>query len=130
MDEYIEREAISEEIRKYYYKNPPNFSYGEGFDRGLDRAQRAILDAPAADVAPVRRWIPVTERLPDNKEHDWVLAQVVEKNGFMHIPKVMEYRQSKNDWYEETYGWLSEHNGVFTVTHWMPLPEPPKEETP
>ena len=59
MAEYIEREAISEEIRKYYYKNPPNFSYGEGFDRGLDRAQRAILDAPAADVVPVRhgRWI-------------------------------------------------------------------------
>ena len=59
MAEYIEREAISEEIRKYYYKNPPNFSYGEGFDRGLDRAQRAILDASAADVAPVRhgRWI-------------------------------------------------------------------------
>ena len=58
MTEYIEREAISEEIRKYYYKNPPNSSYGEGFDRGLDRAQRAILDAPAADVAPVRhgRW--------------------------------------------------------------------------
>lgn len=50
MTEYIEREAISEEIRKYYYKNPPNSSYGEGFDRGLDRAQRAILDAPAADV--------------------------------------------------------------------------------
>ena len=58
MAEYIEREAISEEIRKYYYKNPPNSSYGEGFDRGLDKAQRAILDAPAADVAPVRhaRW--------------------------------------------------------------------------
>ena len=58
MTEYIEREAISEEIRKYYYKNPPNFSYGEGFDRGLDRAQRAILDAPSSDVAPVRhgRW--------------------------------------------------------------------------
>lgn len=59
MTEYIEREAISEEIRKYYYKNPPNFSYGEGFDRGLDRAQRAILDAPSANIAPVRhgRWI-------------------------------------------------------------------------
>ena len=54
MTEYIEREAISEEIRKYYYKNPPNSSYGEGFDRGLDRAQRAILDAPAVNVAPVR----------------------------------------------------------------------------
>ena len=55
MTEYIERDAISEEIRKYYYKNPPNFSYGEGFDRGLDRAQRAILDAPSADVVEVVR---------------------------------------------------------------------------
>ena len=62
MAEYIEREAISEKIRKYYYKNPPNSSYGEGFDRGLDRAQRAILDAPAVNVAPVRhgRWERVT----------------------------------------------------------------------
>lgn len=73
------------------------------------------------------KWISVKERLPDNKEHDWVLAQVVEDNGFMHIPKVMEYRQNRNDWFEETYGWLSEHNGAFTVTHWMPLPQPPKE---
>lgn len=78
--------------------------------------------------ASVQEWISVTERLPDNKEHDWVLAQIVEDNGYMHIPKVMEYRQSKNDWFEETYGWLSEHNGAFTVTHWMPIPpEPPKE---
>lgn len=77
----------------------------------------------------VQEWISVDDRLPDNKEHDWVLAQVVEDNGYMHIPKVMEYRQSKNDWFEETYGWISKHNGAFTVTHWMPLPEPPKGET-
>ena len=78
--------------------------------------------------ARVQEWISVTERLPDNKEHDWVLAQVVEDNGYMHIPKVMEYRQSKNDWFEETYGWLSEHNGAFTVTHWMPIPPEPQKE--
>ena len=53
--EYIEREVISEGIRKYYYKNPPNSSYQEGFDHGLDKAQRVILNAPVADVAPVVR---------------------------------------------------------------------------
>ena len=73
-----------------------------------------------------QEWISVNDRLPENKEHDWVLAQVVEDNGFMHIPKVMEYRQQRNDWFEETYGWLSEHNGAFTVTHWMPLPPVPE----
>ena len=85
-----------------------------------------IADGLIAHGVTVQEWISVKDRLPDNKEYDWVLAQVVEDNGFMHIPTVMEYRQSKNDWFEETYGWISEHNGAFTVTHWMPLPEPPK----
>ena len=92
------------------------------------KEQEYMVDHLIANVMTVQRWIPVTERLPENKEHDWVLAQVVEDNGYMHIPKVMEYRQSKNDWFEETYGWLSEHNGAFTVTHWMPMPELPKGE--
>ena len=87
-----------------------------------------IADGLIANGVTVQEWISVDDRLPDNKEYDWVLAQVVEDNGFMHIPTVMEYRQSKNDWFEETYGWLSDHNGAFTVTHWMPLPEPPKGE--
>ena len=87
-----------------------------------------IAEKLPSNGVTVQEWISVKDRLPDNKEYDWVLAQVVEDNGFMHIPTVMEYRESKNDWFEETYGWLSEHNGAFTVTHWMPLPEPPKGE--
>ena len=89
---------------------------------------RSTADLLIENGVTVQEWISVDDRLPDNKEYDWVLAQVVEDNGFMHIPTVMEYRQSKNDWFEETYGWLSEHNGAFTVTHWMPLPHPPKGE--
>lgn len=75
-------------------------------------------------------WIPCSERLPDNTEHDWVLAQVQEDNGFMWLPKVMEYRQSKDDWYcdSEFGGWLKERHGdAFKVIAWMPLPEPYKE---
>ena len=87
-----------------------------------------VADHLIAHGVTVQEWISVKDRLPDNKEHDWVLAQVVEDNGYMHIPKVMEYRQLRNDWFEETYGWLSEHNGLFSVTHWMPLPQPPKGE--
>ena len=86
-----------------------------------------IADYLISNGVTVQEWISVKDRLPDNKEHDWVLAQVVEDNGYMHIPKVMEYRQLRNDWFEETYGWLSEHNGLFSVTHWMSLPHLPKE---
>ena len=97
---------------------------------GMTYAEQIETEADSliANGVTIQKWIPVMERLPDNKEHDWVLAQVVEDNGYMHLPKVMEYRQALNDWYEETYGWLSSHNGLFVVTHWMPLPEPPEEE--
>ena len=94
----------------------------------LDMAISALKQQQDQESKPLNGWISVKDRLPDNKEHDWVLAQVVEDNGFMHIPRVMEYRQAKDDWFEETYGWLSEHNGLFSVTHWMPLPNPPKGE--
>lgn len=65
--EYIDREVVSEGIRKYYYKNPPNSSYQEGFDYGLDKAQRVILNAPVADVVEVRhgRWT-FGKDLPDS----------------------------------------------------------------
>ena len=92
----------------------------------LDMAISALKQQQDQESKPLNGWISVKDRLPDNKEHDWVLAQVVEDNGYMHIPTVMEYRQLRNDWFEETYGWLSEHNGLFSVTHWMPLPLPPK----
>ena len=98
------------------------------FPHELVDPTEAVADYLLDSGVTVQEWISVDDRLPDNKEHDWVLAQVVEDNGYMHIPKVMEYSQSKNDWFEETYGWLSDHNGAFTVTHWMPIPQPPKGE--
>ena len=91
MTEYIEREAISEEIRKYYYKNPPNFSYGEGFDCGLDRAQRAILDAPVADVAEVRhgKWV---DAYPDIEPNPMFMYGICSECGFEQgISKYLNY---------------------------------------
>lgn len=76
----------------------------------------------------VGEWTPCSERLPNNDEHDWVLAQVQEDNGFMWIPKVMEYRQSKDDWYLEGTGWLKDvYSDAFKVIAWMPLPPAYKE---
>lgn len=135
MAEYIEREAamnVREKLVELLTDNLPRCGNLPRWDNPLqlscDEQVQRIADHLIMNGVTVQEWIPVADRLPDNKEHDWVLAQVVEDNGYMHIPKVMEYRQSKNDWFEETYGWLSEHNGAFTVTHWMPLPQPPKGE--
>ena len=64
----------------------------------------------------VPSWIPVTERLPV----DWcpvlVMIRDVEK------PLLGSYRG--NVWFHEMWN-TNFINGA--VTHWMPLPEPPKE---
>ena len=58
------------------------------------------------------RWIPVTERLP-------------EKNG---VYLVYVYREvtEMNYWHGKWHMLRDDYTKA--VTHWMPLPEPPKEE--
>lgn len=61
-----------------------------------------------------RRWIPVGERLPED-EADVICGYA----GFKSFPG---YRQGFN-WFDERDSHLA-----FPPTHWMPLPEPPREE--
>ena len=104
--EYIEREVVSEGIRKYYYKNPPNSSYQEGFDHGLDKAQRVILDAPAADVVEVRhgRWVSVQHKLARvcsvcNRDEPYKFADVDADvyNYCPHCGAKMDLQEEYND---------------------------------
>lgn len=77
-------------------------------------------------------WLPVDERKPDNEHDDWVIGQIREKSsGYLWIPSVVEYRESKDDWYVEGIGWLkSNPDDAFEVIAWMPLPKKyvPKEK--
>lgn len=71
------------------------------------------------------KWIPVTERLPDTQEYDWVLAQITLKPECIYgVPVVAELRA--DGWYDAYDNMI---DGKYEkVTHWMPLPEPPKGE--
>jgi hypothetical protein len=79
----------------------------------------AVEELFAADNNVSRKWIPVTERLPE-KNNQWVLCLCV--GGAMEVLK-FDYvmwnwdSQYPSRCYMESY-----------VTHWMPLPEPPKGE--
>ena len=99
--------------------------YGAEIDRcGLDTAYDIIENLPSAE--PERKWIPVTEALPNNEEYDWVLGQIRETDsGYLWIPRQVEYREIKDDWYEDSIGWLKKNpDHAFEVIAWMPLPEP------
>ncbi len=56
------------------------------------------------------KWIPVTERLPKDEAN----ILVCHKNGFV----------TTNAWLGTHWWFKNEKN---PITHWMPLPEPPKE---
>lgn len=60
----------------------------------------------------IQKWIPVTELLPEKE----ALYFVAVKNDH-------ERRYSKTAWYHGHGNWFLRQ----IVTHWMPLPEPPKE---
>lgn len=62
------------------------------------------------------KWIPVSERLP--KTEDAVLCFI--KNGKQDI---LQFDHFENLWIGQQ--WTYKRHAV---THWMPLPEPPKEE--
>ena len=89
----------------------------------LDSFIREYDDIPSAE--PERKWIPVSEALPKNSEHDWVLGQIRETDsGYLWIPRQVEYRQITDDWFEESIGWFKKNpDHAFEVIAWMPLPE-------
>lgn len=87
----------------------------------------ALADHLIANGVAVQRWIPVTERLPEDGELVLVMA-----NGkpAKEITLVQAYElgwcRSDRDgkWFLE--GWPAWSGAE--VTHWMPIPEPQKEE--
>ena len=66
------------------------------------------------------KWIPVKERLPDYDEDVLVYA-----NGLLRVWDRIKTLDDVDCW-EDEYGYWVDFNDV---DYWMPLPEPPKEET-
>ena len=84
-----------------------------------------INHVPAADaIEKMPRWIPVTERLPEKAGHYIVFVEL-KRNG-----------QKISAWTQVTWFFgdfllecpEDEERFVAAVTHWMPLPKPPKED--
>ena len=77
------------------------------------------------------KWIPVTERLPENQSPVLVFATMFENlDGDVVSPYVgMAYYtySPKGGWWGGTDGNVYGAIGLVNVTHWMPLPNPPKE---
>jgi len=94
----------------------------ETFDTKDEIKQHALTckDNPLAqriaELEQERRWIPVSERLPEEN----VYVQVASSGDVFHAKMYLKYGEPK---------WVWQGYDVEFVTHWQPKPQPPKEVT-
>lgn len=118
MDDLISRKAILNEIRKIECE--PGYQHiGEDWVVGLCIAESIIEEAEVAE--PERRWIPVTERLPQNDTE--VLVTVCDDSGDTPWEYVSVGWQTPDGQY-----WIVGNEICYGVIAWMPLPKPYRGE--
>lgn len=121
MAEYIEREAA---IKAIYDSDPNGIRRTLGFNVGqIEEALRAV---PAVSVP---QWISVKDRLPDVADKYIVTAcdeWCSHGEGIWYDTVVVVAEYSGGCWNWNDNG--TDYDIDDLVTHWMPLPEPPKGE--
>lgn len=113
-EEYITRKAARDVLSALAIRHFELSDLFKIYIKALEDADADILKIPAADVAPVTGWIPVTERLPEP------FTRVI---GFMAWKAITAVEYQHNNWYSIDH---LEPLPKEAVTHWMPLPNPPE----
>lgn len=94
---------------------------------GLLNDLQEALDTVEELQSQLPKWIPVTERLPNGESDRYLVAY-----GFMsHLRVAICYYADNLETDNGFYAYDDEHgfHGKTEARYWMPLPEPPKEET-
>lgn len=82
-------------------------------------AARRIDQMIGADILPVGGWISVNDRLPEKEQKVLVFYKAIgEKNRIHNDVIATNWRKSNGDFIPCR---------DYEITHWMPLPEPPKD---
>ena len=108
MSEYIDKKAVLDMVNTLQYKDVL-YPDAAVYNHAIDEVRNLIAVFPTADVAEVPRWIPVTERLPEEKGIYLVTSN---DGGMISVETALFLRCIDGDpWWE------------CGVTAWMPLPE-------
>ena len=113
MARYIDADALLETLKGWQEDSAMYDGAGNPVESILCDVIHHVENAPTADVVPMAEWISVEERLPEDNERvlcfipDWVERNVG--------PVIVQF------------GWCCKRRNM-GISHWMPLPEPPKGE--
>lgn len=100
-------------------------AYKNGYAKGYADSTERWSKLTNAEM----KWIPVSERLPEDLPENKgkkVINCIVAHSPYNNGKLTSQFRQRK--WDKRDNKWYWSKIGGSTVTHWMPLPEPPKGE--
>ena len=90
----------------------------------VDEVEAEVLaDYLIANGVTVQEWISVKDRLPEEGEYVLCVLKGFNYGGKIQVCKFVPADKFKDKPYFEHF-----RNGFPSVTHWMPLPQPPKGE--
>lgn len=120
MSEYIERGALMDKIgERLAYLREKN-DYDHEFTDGYEECYCEVEEAPAADVAPIQRWIKCEDRLPEMEEN--VLMRFNNNTAVGFILEIDEHSALWCAYIDDGFYEYCDDEPLY----WMPLPEPPK----
>ena len=134
MAEYIEREAamdVREKLVELIKEGIRKGLRARGDDR-LDYSFEDVADYLISNGVTVQEWIPVTERLPERDKEVLLIVHGWEDRlyytGCLHRQEAERswltgIESKASDWKIWGFSYLRDPS----VTHWMPMPQPPKE---
>lgn len=136
MDDYISRDEVIS-ILKSKILVPVDNEWDSGYNIALAEMKNVIAQMPTIEAEPDNGWISVKDRLPDGDGN-------VYEDGLEESKYVLVYGCYKDDYgygigtYIRDHincdaGWSGCLSGLYeldccNVTHWQPLPKPPKGE--
>ena len=78
-------------------------------------------------VEPEQKWIPVSERLPDKEL--WEYQKKYNQDNMEVLVMIKGAKEPTTLYYGDDGDFNDDEGNSWLVTHWMPLPEPPKDVT-
>ena len=115
------REKLIELIRAVQYQGNAVHGYHDKYVQNSELADHLI-----ANGVTIQKWIPVTERLPDKHGKPYVCLLTFPQGG--QFPYILNWYEYGDNGYVKGRHFQDEGLDGMKVTHWMPLPEPPKGE--
>jgi hypothetical protein len=118
----IDADALVSDIesaRNMFFHSPYERRFHE--DR-IEFALNMVEDVPTIDYVPRQQWISVKDRLPETNK----LVLCVGAKGGMFLGEILFKNPVAGS--EIYHFFVPNARQGRSATHWMPLPQPPKEE--